>query len=155
MATDLFLLPWLRCLPEKNRKEYSCFQLPAYLRGCLSVSQNVSNLDRKINGNHWAEKPMYRFWTVKLLRFVPLFFIFSVAIAIYFYPGGNIHDPEQVGYSVTHNFLSDLGGYQSRSGSGNLPSAIFFNFSVTAWSLSKTFFMTSQLLIPDRLGFPL
>ena len=76
------------------------------------------------------QKTMYRFWTVQLLRFVSLFFIFSVAIAIYFYPGGNIHDPAQAGYSVTHNFLSDLGGYQSRSGSRNLPSAIFFNFSM-------------------------
>ena len=70
---------------------------------------------------------MYRFWTVTLLRFVALFFVFAVTIAIYCYPGGNIHNPAQPGYSLTHNFLSDLGGYHSHSGVVNFYSAFFFN----------------------------
>ena len=73
---------------------------------------------------------MYKFLTVTLLRFVVLFFIFAVMVAIYFYPGGNIHDPAQLGYSITHNFLSDLGGYQSHSGVTNSLSAFFFNTSM-------------------------
>ena len=73
---------------------------------------------------------MYNFWTVALPRFVVLFFIVAVSVAIYFYPGGNIHNPTQLGYSITHNFLSDLGGYQSQSGAVNFLSAFFFNLSM-------------------------
>ena len=69
---------------------------------------------------------MDNFWTVKILRFVSVFFLGSVCIAMYFYPGGNIHDPEQIGYSFTHNFLSDLGGYQSHSDEVNFISGFFF-----------------------------
>jgi hypothetical membrane protein len=71
---------------------------------------------------------MYNFFTVTILRFVSIYFVLSVLIASYFYPGGNIHDPLQVGYSFTHNFLSDLGGYTSRSGEVNFLSAFFFQF---------------------------
>jgi hypothetical membrane protein len=49
---------------------------------------------------------------------------------MYFYPGGKIHDPEQIGYSFTHNFLSDLGGYQSHSDEVNFISGFFFNVSM-------------------------
>ena len=73
---------------------------------------------------------MYKFLTVALLRFVVVFFVVSVITAIYFYPGGNIHDSAQRGYSITHNFLSDLGGYQSHSGVANSLSAFFFNTSM-------------------------
>ena len=48
---------------------------------------------------------MYNFFTVTILRFVSIYFVISVFIAAYFYPGGNIHDSLQVGYSFTHNFL--------------------------------------------------
>ena len=41
---------------------------------------------------------MYNFWTVKVIRFIPLVFIFGVIIAMLFYPGGNIHNPEKIGY---------------------------------------------------------
>jgi hypothetical membrane protein len=58
---------------------------------------------------------------------VPSFFIIAVCVGIYSYPGGNIHDVNQVGYSFTHNFLSDLGGYQSHSGDVNFIASFFFN----------------------------
>ena len=38
------------------------------------------------------------FWTVTILRVVPIFFIACVVIAIPFYPGGNLLDVGQVGY---------------------------------------------------------
>ena len=62
---------------------------------------------------------MINFWTVKVIRFVTIFFVVAIIIASYFYPGGNIHDTAQLGYSFTHNFLSDLGGLESHSGEDN------------------------------------
>ena len=73
---------------------------------------------------------MINFWTVKVIRFVTIFFVIAFIIASYFYPGGNIHDPAQLGYSFTHNFLSDLGGLESHSGEDNIISSVFFNLSM-------------------------
>ena len=88
---------------------------------------------------------MYKFWTVDVLRFVTIFFTISVFVSILFYPGGNIHDPLQIGYSISHNFLSDLGGYRSHSGLPNLISFIIFNFSMILF----TFIGISFLFIPN------
>ena len=66
---------------------------------------------------------MNNFWPVKVLRFVSIFFICAVLFAAMIYPGGNIHDPDQVGYSFTHNFLSDLG--RTSLSSFELPSRNF------------------------------
>ena len=74
---------------------------------------------------------MINFWTVKVIRFVTIFFVVAIIIASYFYPGGNIHDPAQLGYSFTHNFLSDLGGLESHSGEDNIISSVFFNDTAT------------------------
>jgi len=49
---------------------------------------------------------------------------------MYFYPGGNIHDAGQIGYSLTHNFLSDLGGYYSHSDEVNFIAGFFFNMAM-------------------------
>ena len=73
---------------------------------------------------------MSNFWPVKVLRFVTIFFLLSVALGMWLYPGGNIHDPQQLGYSFTHNFLSDLGGYQSHSDEVNFLSSFFFNMAM-------------------------
>ena len=73
---------------------------------------------------------MLKFWTVYLIRFVSVYFIFSVILASFLYPGGNIFDPEQIGYSFTKNYLSDLGGYKSRSGDINFLSSFIFNSSM-------------------------
>ena len=70
------------------------------------------------------------FWPIIVLRFVPLFFILAVLIGAIAYPGGNIHDPNQLGYSFTNNFLSDLGGYKSHSSEQNFISSFFFNMSM-------------------------
>ena len=75
---------------------------------------------------------MIKFWTVYLIRFVSIYFIVSVFIASFLYPGGNIFDPNQVGYSFSKNYLSDLGGYMSRSGEINFLSSFIFNTSINA-----------------------
>jgi hypothetical membrane protein len=93
---------------------------------------------------------MYNFFTVTILRFVSIYFVLSVLIASYFYPGGNIHDPLQIGYSFTHNFLSDLGGYTSRSGEVNFLSAFFFNFSMFIFSAVGIGFLFVPALFKDN-----
>lgn len=96
------------------------------------------------------------FWSVTVLRFVTLFFVVCVAIAICFYPGGNIHDPSQLGYSFTHNFLSDLGGYTARSGEQNFLSSFFFNMGVFFFSaVGVGFLFVPKLFINDPLGYRL
>ena len=75
-------------------------------------------------------------------------------VSIYFYPGGNIHDPLQVGYSISHNFLSDLGGYKSHSGLPNLISFLIFNFSMVLFTLiGISFLYIPKLFRDDNLSF--
>lgn len=97
---------------------------------------------------------MYKFWTVDILRFVTIFFTISAFIAMFFYPGGNIHDPSQIGYSISHNFLSDLGGYKSHSGLPNLISFLIFNFSMTLFTLiGISFLFIPKLFKEDIITF--
>jgi len=67
------------------------------------------------------------FWPSVVLKLVPIFFAVSVIFAINLYPGGNIHNTEQVGYVLTHNFLSDLGRFNSFTGEPNFLSMFLFN----------------------------
>ena len=92
---------------------------------------------------------MNNFWPVKVLRFVSIFFICAVLFAAMMYPGGNIHDPDQVGYSFTHNFLSDLGGYQSHSNKTNFISSFFFNMSMFFFVAVGFAFVKIQALFKD------
>ena len=97
---------------------------------------------------------MYKFWTVDVLRFVTIFFTVSVFVSMFFYPGGNIHDSSQIGYSISHNFLSDLGGYKSHSGLPNLISFLIFNFSMTLFSLiGISFLFIPKLFKEDIISF--
>ena len=97
---------------------------------------------------------MYKFWTVDVLRFVTIFFTISVFISMFFYPGGNIHDPSQIGYSISHNFLSDLGGYKSHSGLSNLISFLIFNFSMILFTLiGISFLFIPKLFKEDIISF--
>jgi len=98
------------------------------------------------------------FWPVRVLQFVSVFFMFSVCLGMYFYPGGNIHDAAQAGYSFTHNFLSDLGGYHSHSDQVNFLSGFFFNMSMFFFAaVGIAFFYICALfredLINTRLSF--
>ena len=97
---------------------------------------------------------MYKSWTVDILRFVTIFFTISAFIAMFFYPGGNIRDPSQIGYSISHNFLSDLGGYKSHSGLPNLISFLIFNFSMTLFALiGISFLFIPKLFKEDIISF--
>ena len=97
---------------------------------------------------------MYKFWTVDVLRFVTIFFTISVFISMLFYPGGNIHDPSQIGYSISHNFLSDLGGYKSQSGLPNFISFSIFNFSMILFTLiGISFLFIPKLFKEDIISF--
>ena len=93
---------------------------------------------------------MYYFWTVKVIRFIPIFFVLASIIAAYFYAGGNIHNPSQLGYSLTHNFLSDLGGYKSHSNKLNILSALLFNTSMIMFILVGVSFLFVPRLFKDN-----
>ena len=93
---------------------------------------------------------MINFWTVKVIRFVTIFFVIAFIIASYFYPGGNIHDPAQLGYSFTHNFLSDLGGLESHSGEDNIISSIFFNLSMLLFFFIGISFLFVPILFKEN-----
>ena len=71
-------------------------------------------------------------------------------IAAYFYAGGNIHNPSQAGYSVTHNFLSDLGGFKSHSGKVNILSALLFNISMIMFILVGVSFLFVPRLFKEN-----
>ena len=93
---------------------------------------------------------MINFWTVKVIRFVTIFFVIAVIAASYFYPGGNIHDSNQLGYSFTHNFLSDLGGLESHSGEDNIISSIFFNLSMLFFFFIGISFLFVPILFKEN-----
>ena len=93
---------------------------------------------------------MMNFWTVKVIRFVTIFFVIAFIIASYFYPGGNIHDPAQLGYSFTHNFLSDLGGLESHSGEDNIISSVFFNLSMLFFFFIGISFLFVPILFKEN-----
>ena len=93
---------------------------------------------------------MINFWTVKVIRFVTIFFVIAFIIASYFYPGGNIHDTAQSGYSFTHNFLSDLGGLESHSGEDNIISSVFFNLSMLLFFFIGISFLFVPILFKEN-----
>ena len=88
----------------------------------------------------------YYFWTVTIMRIVPGYFAFAVIISILLYPGGNIHDSSQVGYSLSRNFLSDLGTYTAYSGEVNFFSSLFFNTAMLGFSLVAISFVYVPIL---------
>ena len=75
------------------------------------------------------------FWVVTIPRTLPVLFLGCVFVSIQFYPGGNLLDRDQIGFDLTKNFLSELGGYESQSGQQNFLSAFFFNSSVFIFGL--------------------
>ena len=92
---------------------------------------------------------MLKFWTVHLIRFVSIYFLLSVFIASILYPGGNIFEPDQLGYSFSKNYLSDLGGYMSRSGEINFLSSFIFNTSMLFYAASGIGFLFVPNLFRD------
>ena len=97
---------------------------------------------------------MINLFSIYLIRFVTVFFLIGISISIYFFPGGNIYDLNQIGYSFTLNFLSDLGAYQTRSGSHNFLSSFFFSFSLFLFSFAGFgFLMISRLFCDNKINY--
>ena len=71
-----------------------------------------------------------KFWILEMPKYSIALFVILNILAMVFYPGGNIHDPEQIGYLFTRNFFSDLGTTVSYSGAHNTVSCILFNTSL-------------------------
>jgi hypothetical membrane protein len=75
----------------------------------------------------------HRFWQSGVFTFVlcstSLFVVITV-IAMYFYPGGSLADPNTLGYSFSQNFFSDLGRWTTKSGASNQVSATLFLFAL-------------------------
>ena len=71
-----------------------------------------------------------KFWILQMPKSSIALFVILNILAMVFYPGGNIHDPEQIGYVFTRNFFSDLGTTVSYSGAHNTVSCILFNTSL-------------------------
>ncbi|TFH03832.1 MAG: hypothetical protein E4H14_15980 [Candidatus Thorarchaeota archaeon] len=66
-------------------------------------------------------------------------------VAIIMYTGGSVEYPNSPGFSLLHNFLSDLGRTIAYSGNPNPVSSFIFNISL---------FLTGVLLIPYFVAHP-
>ena len=71
-----------------------------------------------------------KFWILEMPKYSIALFVILNILSMVFYPGGNIHEPEQIGYVFTRNFFSDLGTTLSYSGAHNTVSCILFNTSL-------------------------
>ena len=97
---------------------------------------------------------MWIIFAINFIRFVSIFFFIGIGISMLFYPGGNLHDPTQEGYSLSHNFLSDLGAYATSSGDVNFLSSFFFSFTLSLFSFAGVAFLfIPQLFIEDRINY--
>ena len=67
-------------------------------------------------------------------------FVVLTLVAMWFYPGGTVGDPDTVGYSFFRNFFSDLGRTASRLGTPNTVSAILFFVALTLAGLTLILF---------------
>ena len=83
-------------------------------------------------------------------RIVMLIFIFFNIFAMYFYTGGNVIDPEALGYSFSKNFFSDLGRTTSYSGNSNWTSFFLFNSCIVLSGITFILFFFEFFLIFRR-----
>ena len=63
-------------------------------------------------------------------KYAMIMFVILNILAMLLYPGGNINNPNQIGYSFINNFFSDLGMTISHSNENNIFSCILFNLSL-------------------------
>ena len=69
---------------------------------------------------------MNKFWYIYVPRFIIIISIVAFAISMMLFPGGNHLDTNQIGYSFTKNFISELGRFKSMSGDVNFFSSFIF-----------------------------
>jgi hypothetical protein len=78
---------------------------------------------------------------VVVIRGTLAFFVLTI-IAMFFYPGGTLYNPNTVGYSFFGNFFSDLGLLVTMSGASNLAAAaLFFVGTSIVGSMLVLFFL--------------
>jgi len=84
------------------------------------------------------------------LKKIPLFgifiFIFSNLIAMYFYPGGSIYEPNSEGYSFFKNYLSQLGRIKAINGELNSLSSTIWMSGMTISGFS---FLIHYIYLPN------
>ena len=85
-------------------------------------------------------------WLVETPRATLGIFIILNIMAMVFYKGGTIHNPNSVGHSFINNFLSDLGRVVSHSGDINFHACLCFNMSMLIAGFTLSMFF---LLIPS------
>ena len=95
----------------------------------------MDRLNIKLSKSPWA-----LVWLPQIAAGV---FMLCNVIAMMVYGGGTLHNAESIGYSITHNYFSDLGRYISHSGQLNKISFWLFNGSVILCGLSFCMFFTS------------
>ena len=71
-----------------------------------------------------------KLWLITLPQIYLFIFLFLQIIAMLFYSGGSYFNPENSTYSLTRNFLSDLGRYKAFSNEHNFLSSQLFNMSL-------------------------
>ena len=93
------------------------------------------------------------FWIVRMPTYGMIAFILLNIIAMILYPGGNLNNPEQIGYYFSYNFFSDLGATVSHSNESNLISSILFNASlcIVAFTFTMLFYSIKNFFP----GFPI
>ncbi len=80
-------------------------------------------------------------------------FLICCMISMSMYPGGTILDKQTIDYSLSENYLSDLGRSVSLSGQDNEVGANFFNWSIAFMGFSMMpffFFLPTQA--SDQIG---
>ena len=97
---------------------------------------------------------MTKFWCVDILRIASIYFVIAVIIAIFFYPGGNHIELDQVGYSLHKNFLSELGFHKTMSGDLNFFSSFFWNTAMYMTLLQGvSFLFIPKLFSESKVSF--
>ena len=92
-----------------------------------------------------------KFWIVSMPTYGTVTFVILNILAMVCYPGGNLNNPEQIGYFFSYNFFSDLGMTISHSDESNIISCILFNSSLCIVGFTFTMlFYTIRNLFPTH-----
>ena len=80
------------------------------------------------------------------------FFIILNIMAMIFYKGGTMHNPDTINYNPLNNFLSDLGRTISFSNKTNFHASLCFNMSmiISGFSFISFFYYTRQLFSNEK-----
>ena len=88
-----------------------------------------------------------KLWLITLPQICLYIFLFLQIISMIFYSGGTYFNPDNPHYSLTRNFLSDLGRYKNFSGEHNFFSCQLFNMSlIMAGSIFIMFYHNISIL---------